>query len=336
MSSSTSSSDASRWRGFVVTFVASACLIATGLAGLVAALDPYDRGAFGESHAGVAEGAPRIADASRARDPAFDAAVIGNSHIQLVDPAALSRDSGMTFVSLAIPGTGPREQLAVLDAFRRHHGDGTRALVIGVDPTWCTEDQSLPMTNPFPFWLYHPDALTYLRGLIRFGALEQAVRRIGLTLGWTRPARRDGYWNYATGRSPGFRPPPSATAEDRPADDPIAETRRFPALDRLAERLDRLPAGTAVALVRPPVHVAALPRAGSAAERTEAACRAALLALAARRAATSVVDLRRDDGDARDAGLWFDDTHYAEPVARRIEGRIAAALVRGEDPARAP
>jgi len=288
---------ARRWRGFVVAFLGAGLALLACLLGAVALLDPFDAGVFGEPHRGVADQAPRTADASRARDPAFDAAVFGNSHIQLVDPAALSRGNGLAFASLTVPGTGPREQLAMLDAFLRHHGGKPRALVFGIDPTWCVEDPALPMTNPFPFWLYDPSPIAYLRGLARYAALEQAVRRIGLA----RPARRDGYWNYAVGRRPAYSAAVPAPA-DTPAETVIDDTRRFPALDLLAERLAALPAEVAVVLVRPPVHASTLGPAGSTLARAEASCRLAT------RARCRVTRLRR---------WWIsastDPTHVTRP-----------------------
>ena len=323
MNSSISSSDAARWRRFVATVLVAATGLALALTGALVLLDPYDRGAFGQPHRGIADAAPRTADASRARDPAFDSAILGNSHIQLVDPAALSRDTGLAFVSLTVPGTGPREQLAILDAFLRHHEGTAGALVFGIDQAWCTQDEALPLTDPFPFWLYDPSRLTYLRGLLRYAALEQAVRRIGFAFGLIRPARRDGYWNYAQGRSPNFGPAAPAPAPDGP---PAAQRWRFPALDILAEKLRHLPDAVAVVLVRPPVHASELPAPASARAAAEAACRSAQEALPPRHGATSLIDLRRDGPQARDPALWFDATHYGEPVARAVEAAVSAAI----------
>ena len=44
------------------------------------------------------------ATASRARDPQFDSAVIGNSTAQMLDPAELSRATGLRFVQLYLTG----------------------------------------------------------------------------------------------------------------------------------------------------------------------------------------------------------------------------------------
>ena len=52
---------------------------------------------------------PRTATASRARDPQFDSAIIGNSTAQLLNPAELSRSTGLRFVQLYRDRADPRE-----------------------------------------------------------------------------------------------------------------------------------------------------------------------------------------------------------------------------------
>ena len=82
------------------------------------AVDPYDSGRFGIlGITGVVDESPRTANASRARDPQFDSAVFGNSTGQLLKPSELSQLTGSSFVQLTVPGTGPREQLAIMDFF---------------------------------------------------------------------------------------------------------------------------------------------------------------------------------------------------------------------------
>ena len=114
---------------------------------LVIAVDPYDSGRFGWlGIEGVSDESPRTANASRGRDPQFDSAVIGNSTGQLLSPAELSRATGARFVQLTVPGTGPREQIALLRWFARHH-DRVGAIVIVTDSTWCTEESALPIAK---------------------------------------------------------------------------------------------------------------------------------------------------------------------------------------------
>ena len=325
MSSSISSSEPDAWRRFVRVFLLVGLGALAGLVGLELVVDPYDRGLFGGDVRGVPDFGPRFADASRARDPAFDGVILGNSHIQLVDPAALGRGSGIAFVSLIVPGTGPREQLAILDDVLRRRLRPLRALVAGLDGTWCTDDPALPITNPFPFWLYDPGPWASAPGLLRYSALEHLGRTLALRAGVGVRARPDGFWDYAQDR-PHREGGPAIRLEDRVDTTPLNETGRYPALDRLAERLGAMPAGAAMVLVRPPVYHSALPASGSPLGRSEAECRAAMARLAAGRPGAVLIDARADGSEARDPAQWFDQTHYKEPVARRLEADIVEAI----------
>jgi hypothetical protein len=150
------------WSRFVALFLAvffggSALLLL-----LILGVDPYDSGrlpSFGL--VGIVDDNPRTASVSRGRDARFDAAIIGNSHGQLLSPGRLDPVTGLHFVQLTVPGTGPREQFAVMSWFARHH---TRigAIVLVADSGWCTQDATLPMSNPFPFWLYAEGLAEYL------------------------------------------------------------------------------------------------------------------------------------------------------------------------------
>ncbi|MBV9076164.1 MAG: hypothetical protein JO048_01630 [Methylobacteriaceae bacterium] len=330
-SSFISSSDAAAWRGFGGTAALAAALVFTVLYGGAVLLDPYGTGRFTPlATAAVRDQGPRTANAFRARDPGFEGAVIGNSHIQLVAPASLAASTGLPFVSLIVPATGPREQLAILDTFLASRVRPLRALVFGIDDRWCTAEEEPPLTNPFPFWLYAADARSYLGGLLRWPTLEAIVERLRGTAR-RKPARPDGFWDYEayrTWREEEVLPrlakpePPLVVNADGP----------HPLLERLGRRLAGLPAGAAVVLVRPPVYATALPAPGSPAERSDERCRDALIAAAAARPGVAILDRRRDDDLARDPRNFFDHTHYRRVVAERLEGEIAAALLeRGPD-----
>ena len=135
MSSSTSSSDAPgaetdalAWGRWLAAFLCALALGAAAIFALVLAVDPYDSGRFGIlGIEGVYDESPRTANASRARDPQFDSALFGNSTGQLLKPSELSRLTGARFVQLTVPGTGPREQLAIMDFFLRYHARHTDA-----------------------------------------------------------------------------------------------------------------------------------------------------------------------------------------------------------------
>jgi hypothetical protein len=137
------------------------------------ALDPFDTGRSPLfQKAGVRPQGPRTAGASRGRDPAFNAALFGNSRIQLLSPERLNALTGLFFVQLSVPGTGPKEQLTLINWFMRHHPEAL-AVVIGADKTWCTADAAMRGEHAFPYWLYSADVLEYARGLLRFDVIQK-------------------------------------------------------------------------------------------------------------------------------------------------------------------
>lgn len=321
------------WRGFAAAFGVAAALLLAVLLGAAFLLDPYDSGRSPlVSGAGVRPQGPRTAAASRGRDPAFSGAIIGNSHVQLVSPERLAALTGIPFVQLSIPATRPKEQLALIDWFLRHHpGGAARALVIGTDEYWCTGDPDLPVAQPFPFWLLSRSPAEYLGGLVRYNVLEELPRRLGFLLA-KRPerARPDGYWDYEpTYDRLGQANDPRLIADRdrRWPDDAVANrTGRYPAAERLAGVLAALPADLRVVLLHPPIYAAGLSPPGTPRAQEEARCKAVFAALARGRPGTKVVDWRVERPETRDPALFFDQTHYRRALAQRLEADIAAAL----------
>lgn len=321
--------DAAAWRGFTAVFAWASALVFAGLLGFVAALDPYDTGRFAlVNWPGVPAQGPRTAAASRARDPAFDGAVLGNSYVQMLSPADLSAGTGIPFVTLAIPGTGPREQFRLLDYLLRHRARPLRALVWGIDPFWCRPDPAMPTWLPFPFWLYDPSPWTYLAGLVRDQSLEDASKRLGQVLGLSRRplARPDGYADYDEGLVWTRERHGAFWGGARVPSTVPNESDRFPALDALGAALDRLPADLPVVLLRPPVAAPALPEPGSDLDRSERACRSAMARLAEGRPSVTLVDWRVDRPEVHVPENFIDPTHYRSAVARAVEADVARAL----------
>jgi len=345
MSSSISSSEVSGpeaheagWRGFLAGGLLAAGGLFLLLLGVVAALDPFDTGRFALVRAaGVPLQGPRTANASRGRDPAFDAAIIGNSHVQLLRPSRLDGATGLSFVSLVAEGTGPREQLAMLRWFLRHQARPPGAVVLGLDAAWCAGDPGLPLAHPFPFWLYEEGAWAYLAGLVRADVLERVPARLAQLLGRAALYPRDGYRDYEAdprmlGRVAGVQVGAGMVEGQRDAGDTLSGTEQgafadpMPALGLLDATLRTLPADTALMLLRPPVQMLALPRSGTRAAKADEACRDALARLAASRPRTALLDWRTDRPESREAANWLDPTHYRAGVARAIEVDIAARL----------
>jgi hypothetical protein len=333
MNSSTSSSDAgTAWRRFSALFLTVAALVLFALLSFAYALDPYDTGRSGLFAApGVRSQGPRTAAASRGRDPTFDAAVFGNSRIQLLSPERLNRKTGLDFVQLSVPAIGPKEQLTLIDWFLRHRRSPATALVIAADTTWCRDDPALSNDKPFPFWLYSANSIDYVRGLLRYDILEELPRRLAYVMGDRADrAAPDGYWDYeADYRAVGYRVDNAHMArlnDPTLRGDVINSSGHFPAALRLREEVSRWSPDLAVVLVFPPAFLAALPKPGSEWAATDRACKAALRAAVGVHPRSAIVDWRVDRPENRVPELYFDPTHYAQPVARAIENDIADAL----------
>ncbi|KRE04646.1 hypothetical protein ASE61_06880 [Bosea sp. Root670] len=336
MSSSTSSSEqaarAAKWTGFTGAFLSAAVLIAVAFLTAAFLIDPYDSGRsplkLGE---GVRPQGPRTALASRGRDPRFTGAIFGNSHIQLISPEELHAKTGIPFVSLIAPATQPKETFATIDWFLRHHRAAPpQAIVVGIDNYWCTANPALPNEKPFPFWLLSRSLPDYLGGLMRFDLLEELPRRIGyLTSGKAERARPDGYWDYESGYGvQGYGTNPEIIARlQKPIEAGGGNVDgAFPAATGLEELMKAAPAETVLILLRPPVYVTALSKPGTRDAAADAACRKAFADLAARRPRTALVDWRVDRPELRDPKLFFDHSHYRQPIARLVEADIADAI----------
>src|SRR5690349_18612858 len=145
MNSSTSVSDGERiqWRRWLLTFLFCFAGCGAVLEPFVVLCDPYSTGRFtpfGGVDIAISERV--LANAGRARDEAFDSAIIGNSHATRLQPELLDSLSSRRFVQLAVPGLGPFDQLAMADAFAQAHGEKTKAIVFILDYFWCEPDAS--------------------------------------------------------------------------------------------------------------------------------------------------------------------------------------------------
>ncbi len=326
---------ATGWARFTAAALGLTALAVAALVAFLVVLDPYDSGRLTPfPQPGVAPHGPRTANASRGRDPAFDTAIVGNSHIQLVEPARLDAQAGTRTVSLIVPATFPREQLLIIDWFLRHHA-APKAIVIGLDAHWCRADADYT-EKPFPYWLYGRSDLDYLLGLVSYSVLEAIPGRIAALRRPETRARADGYWNYEPdylrigyGEMAHVR---AKLAGDRPTrGSPLAA---YPAAQRLAAVAAAMPATTALVLVRPPRHVSGVPVPGSDAARADGACLDAYRAIAESRPRTAILDWAVDRPENRIDENFFDRTHYRAPVARLVEADIAATIRRLESEAR--
>jgi hypothetical protein len=322
--------DAAPWGRFAATAAAAAFCGALAAFAILLFSDPYDSGRFArrESRPAPAGDSPRFAAVALGRDPAFFAAVIGNSHVQLIDPAALAKAGLGRWVSLATPGTGPREQLAMLDWFARAHKAGPSAVLIGVDSKWCSASAEPPLDHPFPFWLYARSNLDYAAGLFRLSSLTALRKRLAAQMKPQPRARDDGYLDYAATYAALDPDGAKGRAElARPLDAFAAAAPHSPygPLERLAAALDALPAQTFVVLLRPPIAPSARPAPGASSDTARRACGEALATIVGRRPRTLTLDWIAGPG-ADDPANYYDREHYRAPLARGLENAVVAAL----------
>jgi hypothetical protein len=331
MTSSISSSEtipvaetALQWRRWLVAFfsvpVMGACVISASLI----AIDPYDTGKFALFGInGVDDQNTVTAIPSRARDPQFDSAIIGNSTVQRLNPAELSQATGRRFVQLYKIGATPREELTVLDLFMRKH-PRPGALVIGADPYWCWHDQAEPAQD-LPHWLYDRSFFEYAVRLISWRSIEHAFQRISIGLGWHQRAIVDGFFNYEEIWPPGlFRdvarpldPVPAATAAERDV---------FPAVALLDAAIKGIPSDVPVILFVPPTFYTTVPRPGSIEAIEREACNAALARTLVGRPHSRFINYRVDNALTRNPADFADLIHYRGAIAEKISQGIIATL----------
>jgi hypothetical protein len=330
MNSSTSSSDTDPGWGKSITVCLGTLMGAAVLVlALMVAVDPYDSGKLGLLGIdGVDNRLTQITAASRARDPNFNAAIFGNSTAQMIEPAELSRATGLRFVQLYTTGSVPREQLAVLDFFLRNHKQ-LGALVIAADPGWCVHARPKEEGAPFPYWLYDSSVVTYAVRLISWQAIEQAFQRLSIGLGWRQRMNPDGFVSYEDIWPPGqFRevgwprdPAPAASAETRAT---------FPEIAALEEIVRKLPADVPIVIIVPPTFATTVPKPDTDVALERGACDAALKSVTLGRARSNFMSYRVDNELTRDRDNFADFIHYRQKLARRIEQGIIASLRDGE------
>jgi hypothetical protein len=324
----TSSDDAIGWERSLW-----ACLGALGISALLLwaamiVIDPYDSGKFGWlGIEGVDDRTTFTAAASRARNPRFDSAVIGNSTAQMLNPAELSRATGLRFVQLYMTGARPLEELAVLDFFVRHH-PRAGALVIVADPFWCAHKPTDP-DGAFPYWLYGESSIKYAVRLLSRQSVEHAFQRLSIGLGLRERNDPSGFFSYEDIWLPGTfhdinrpkDPPPAPTAAGRDV---------FPEIARLDAAIKKLAADVPVVVVVPPTFYPTVAKPGTVAGEEREACNAALKRTVAGRPHSNFIDYRVDNALTRDDANFADFIHYRPTIASKIHEGIAASIRLGE------
>lgn len=331
------------WWKFSAWFAGSAVATATALLGFTVAMDPY--GVFASparTPAPIMDVNQRYMYPQVTRSGQFDAAVFGTSTVRLLDPARLSAGLGGKFANLAMNAATPWEQTQLAALFLRQT-PRARTLVFGLDANWCDADADSDKKRltfrSFPPWLYDDDRTFDALRMFDFQSLEIAVRVAANRLGMAKDRIRfDGYevftppenfYDLARARTHIWAGKPDVSPLEPPVQPAasVSASWRFPAAAWLETLLRAAPADARVALVFPPVHIAAQPRPGSEEAARQAACKKTFAELGARYGAT-VLDFRFPNAvTARDDNYW-DNLHYRLPIASKLTDAIIAGLRR--------
>ncbi|MGX1788809.1 hypothetical protein ACWIGM_18840 [Bosea sp. NPDC055332] len=331
------------WRGWSKAFALAALTLATSLLGFIAVLDPYGaRVQAGQSARPLMDLNQRFMYPQIVRSGAFDSAVIGTSTLRLLDPAILSTGLSSRFANLGMNAATPWEQAQIAGLFARRVA-APKIVIWGIDQTWCeadATDEARRLTpRPFPPWLYDDNPWNDWPKQLNFTTLEIALRLAAHRLGLQpQRLRGDGYevftppeatYDLARARFHLYRGYGGHAPDLTPQSPPVAISAseraswRFPALAWLEQGLAAFPATTRRLIVLPPVHASALPREGSAAWQRFEACKAEIVALAARQHAM-VADYAHPSALTREDSNYWDPAHYRLPIARRIEADLIA------------
>ena len=222
-------------------------------------------------------------------------------------------------------GDGSAASSCVLvDWFLRHRRAPAKALVLGIDETWCTADPTLENEKPFPFWLFSANPLAYVRGLLRYDIIEELPRRLSY-LARNEPARArpDGYWDYEPnygGIGSADRPEIRASLEKYPGDGSESAAGALSRRRRVAGSLRLLPGRPRRGPDLPATIYRVPAPSGHAAGRRRRRLQGGLPA--PREHATEHARPRLAHGQApesRSPPTIFDQTHYRRPVAEAVE-----------------
>ena len=268
-----------------------------------------------------------------ARNPSFDAAILGNSASRLLNPADLDPAVGARFVNLSILSGRAYEQSRLLDVFLRAH-QAPRAVLFGLQQVWCERGDSVVRFGygPIPEWLYDGDWATGLLNLLNLHALDTAWRSLKAELGLAkRPYGQNGYQLISVDGhvyDPAVAHKLFATllAEVWPAPaGPNPAAWRYIPLEWMQQRLDRIPAATRVLLVFVP-HYDLYPAPGSDGAAMLGECKRRIIEMARKRPRTEVYDMAFANAVTTEVDRWWDPVHGRPETMAEVSTALAGAI----------
>jgi hypothetical protein len=291
--------------------------------------DPYGRLGL-RSSAQVPNLPERTLMVSRARDQAFDSAIVGNSTSIPMRPEILDLLTGLHFVSLSMSGSQAPAALAAARFFINHH-QHVNTIIVALDDSWCTSARDNVEAHSFPWWLYGND-LDYIVGLFRnvsFSMLNEAFAERG------GGARLDGYHPYdAVFQEHGFMNLDTVLARlnraKRPVQARYPEGFVFVPPTQLKELLNDHPTIHFV-VYWTPRYLTIIPVPGSPADAEDKRCKLQVAIIAREARNATLVDWSGDRPENRDPRNFYETNHYRDRLAEIIMNDIATKLAVKEE-----
>ncbi len=264
-------------------------------------------------------------------DPEFDAVIVGTSTSRLLRPAVLDAPFHAHFANLAMNAATAWEQERLLLLFARTHPQA-RALILGLDASWCLAGPGAPRLTgrPFPAWMYGGTRWRGYGQMLSLYAVQEAANQASAALGLKRKHYGvDGYTNFL---------PPDAAYDPRRVDaifrswghvdnSPAgAAPIDLPYMNGLPSLLGRLPRGAVKLLYFPPITDETMGVAGSRTRASWDRCKQLAIDAAGRTPDSIVLDFAQPDAVTLSHGNFWDPLHYRIGIADRVMQDMAASL----------
>jgi hypothetical protein len=284
--------------------------------------DPYGRWGFRSSNQ-VPNLSERELLVSRALDPQFDSAIVGNSTSIPMQPEVLDRLTGHHFVSLSMSGSQSPVALTAA-AFFLHHHPRAKVLIVALDDSWCTKGANVDETHPFPDWLWG-NAVQYLIGL----ASRLSWETISVARAQPGGNRIDGYHPYdETFREHGFNDIEMVKEKldkaKRPTEARYPPPYQFEPPEALRDFIANSPDDVTFVLFWTPRYISIQPIEHSSAAAADAACKQQVAGFASSR--VRIVDWSGLRPENLDPANFYETNHYRDTMALKIEHEIAESV----------
>jgi hypothetical protein len=313
------------WWRFLAGAAAWAAFLYAAIVVSLFFLDPYGRSGIRPSDK-IANLPERLLMVSRAMDPAFDSAVVGNSTSIPIEPGTLNKLTGLRFVSLSMSGSQSPAAITAARFFLQHHSTA-RAVVVAMDNSWCTRGHDVDETHPFPFWLYGSNA-AYFVGLVQ----NASTAMFATSAADPGNNRLDGYHPYdeAIRKALGSDPDRIRDRLDklsRPTQALYATNLTFGPPIALSVMVGESNYSVHFVLLWTPRYKTLIPKPDTPAAAADSACKLQVANEFSQRKNVKIIDWSGDDRPENlDSSNFYETNHYRDSIARLLNRDIASAL----------